>query len=464
MDELSDKAWSLMRETLDREMPVKSESDSRKPVVFWWLRWAAAAILVGLLGLLWLWPTVSADREIPVAVSSGDLPEEAVTDREASNTVVTIDKVSPNSKNNSASAATAGRIKQQRTGTDSHHTTGTSMDRKAEERVIGSLENEMPVAVDRRPEDEREGKINAGLSTLNTSDQENDATFGPAFDEFNIELEPRHKEATAVVVFPELDGFSPKAISPLDLEPLPLNRISHYDPKRPRFVHPEINAGLIAATSAGNLPGLMVEFRSGLLLHDAGRWTFQTGAGLHLQQDPFSVKFRRSGSNDLLSEQHDANAGNGGNANDPQPVASISQAVESRDVHLTSTYFDVPILFDWQFSRHFAVAAGGRMSWLLRSRWKSLATAESLGFSSDDYSLSLGNSRGLSIYQVGANNSTTTFVLNKFYASATVGFTYRPTARWNVRLQYQHSMTNQLESSVYEKTDRSFWLSAGLRF
>lgn len=107
------------------------------------------------------------------------------------------------------------------------------------------------------------------------------------------------------------------------------------------------------------------------------------------------------------------------------------------------------------------------MSWLLQSVWTQPNPVE-LGNSLDQsgYTLVTSN-RQLSFSQAtaGSNSSNPiSFLLNDFYMAGTLGVTFRPTARWQIRAQYQHSITNTLDNEVFTSPDRSLRLSFGVQF
>lgn len=479
IDELSDQAWIKMREMLDQEMPV--DGDSRKPIVFWWFWAAAAVVLIGTATFLFFRPVDSTQAETALAETSQELQEQTPSgpaEETEENTGIStiVPTTEPNNDRTISTQNTPATISNKQNTVETT-SAGLKQDHNAEKSialdhdqekdpVVASHENEVSEAELQNlsgPENEDSIALEEApvQSTKIIAEKENLQII-----ETNLPtVEPQQETALFT-----LEDLPEQMIAALELEPLPLSRINVYNPKRPLLLPLEVNAGLIAGLESGGITGGMTALRTGIYLHDAARWSFQTGIGFHRQQDPFRISFKSSGN---VSEAK-ADSPNMDNLNNYDPGQgpvfqnlSLSQVVATSDIDVSTTYLDVPILLNWQFARKWGIAAGGRLSWLMATRWKDSSTQESLGIigSGADFSLALSNSnRQFAVYRVGNNNVPTTLVLNKFYASGTFGLTFRPAARWNLRLQYQHSLTNQLDNAVYQKTDRSLWLSAGLRF
>jgi hypothetical protein len=444
-----------MREMLDQEMPV--DGKSRKPIVFWWYWMAAAAVLVGAIGLFWLLPPEKPELGAMLVPLAG---EQQLT---AGNEV-------PDTPAELAPAATEpalARMEETPLSPSENHRPSERQDREMTAMSGVDTQESGPLAEeDLASAPEAATDIPDDLTTL-SKEVISSVEAAETLSENPVLTNPQSPGPQLRAAF-TLDQLPKPLIAALDQKPLPLSRINGYNPKKPLLVPLEINAGLIAGLNSGAIQGGMTELRSGIYLHNAARWSFQTGIGLHLQREPFRISFKTSGSEVEADAAESPGPGNP-TTSDPGQITdfySLSKAVATSDIDLQTLYLDVPLLFDWQFSRHWSVSAGGRMSWLLSTVWKASRNDESLNFSGGaGFDLALSNSsRQYAIYPLGSNNVPTTLVLSDFYASGTLGLTYRPNTRWNLRLQYQHSLTNQLDNSVYQKTDRSLWLSAGLRF
>lgn len=473
IDELSDQAWTQMREMLDQEMPVKG--NSRKPAAFWWFWMAAAVLLIGTVGFLWLRPAGSSNLNGLEANSLNENQEQLITAQHQLETLADKEEKLSQKEELIKSDETTSAGAQMAAVTPTRSSTSLPASQKKEGgsireagtgeivRVENSANRQAPVVQDETEEiangpEEKDKLIGNEAQFGERPENEMEAIAEPSIKRATIEENPMIMDAFLVENLPE------QSIASLDQGSLPLTRLNMYNPKRPLFVPLEINAGLVTGFESGGITGIMTELRTGLKLHDAGKWSLQTGVGLHQQQEPFRVSLKNSASQ---TEADALSTPDVGNSNDPGQSAdfmNVAKAVESSNVDLKTLYLDMPILLDWQFSRHWGVFAGGRMSWLLKATWENINPNESLGFAGGALDVELNNSnRQYVLYQSG-NNAPTALELNDFFTSGTLGLSYRPSARWNVRLQYQHSLTNQLDNPVYQKVDRSLWLSAGLRF
>lgn len=476
IDELSDQAWNKMREMLDQEMPV--QGDSRKPIVFWWFWAAAAVMLIGTIGFLLFRPVGSSESEDALANISQDrqeLPAKADELRNSADLSNSTQSGEQTDSNIAAQEIPAKTFKNNKAVTTTKTNLDEATSRLGRIEIKAATESESSTVQLENERSEEQLKSNGGPENEENITQEilsqgeaniarNNSTQAAIVDPARVESGPDQAVFT-------LENLPAQTIAMLQQEPLQLSRINEYNPKRPLLVPLEINAGLIAGLESGGIVGGMTELRTGLFLHNTAKWSFQTGVGFHLQQDPFRISFKNSGNVSADRAESPTNMDNLNNYDPGQgPVfqsMSLSQVVASSDIDVRTLYLDVPLLIDWQFAPKWSVAAGGRLSWLLSTRWKETSRAESIsvGGAGADFNLALNNGKGAyAVYRIGNNSTTTTLILNKFYASGTFGLTFRPAAGWNIRLQYQHSLTNQLDNSVYQKTDRSLWLSAGLRF
>ncbi|PHN06607.1 hypothetical protein CRP01_09915 [Flavilitoribacter nigricans DSM 23189 = NBRC 102662] len=462
---------------LDREMPV--DGSSRKPVVFWWFWLAAAVLLIGTVGFIFLRPVGSSEINASLANGPAEKQErvaDTTTDRERTSTTSSTVGQEEVANERPDKQSEAGRtVAAETTGSRTPAAASSKKDAiievetTEERRISGSAfplaQNTLLTEDDQN--EETGGPLKNDQRTVDkTSNKENNSNKDQAVSESPADANNADRPLPEVEVF-VLDQLPGEEIAALDQEPLPLSRINIYNPKKPLFVPFEINGGVLAGVN-GNAIGLMTELRTGLKLNDAGKWSVQSGIGFHVQREPFLVSFRPSSQKDLANEQASLDS-----QNNSDPVAqdpgfnSVSEAVESSKVKVTTAYLDVPILLDWQFSRTWGVAAGVRMSWLQKTSWKGVSNNPNGSFLGAGLDVTVSNSsRQYVLYQYGNGNyaAPTSLVLNKFFTSGTLGVTFRPNARWNVRLQYQHSLTNQLDNPVYQKTDRSLWLSTGFRF
>lgn len=473
IDELSDQAWEKMKTMLDQEMPV--QSDSRKPILFWWFWMAAAVVLVGTVAWLWFRTPGAYMREGDLAGTAPTPTEELNTTRSAEPAATINDQTAMSiPEANTSAAAIDGGDQRESQVVPTNNPPSYAMDSEVPQ-VAGNTSGKGMAEADAGEEDEQIKAIALQSGPESEDDTTAEKTPRPAGAIAQEKISTTTAPEQVVVDNPTqekelfiIENLPALTMEALDQKPLPLSRINVYTPKRPLLVPLEINAGLIAATGSSGVVGGMTELRTGLYLHDAARWLFQLGVGLHLQRDPFRISRRNSNNRDQADSLETPNQGNP--TNDPGIIANnrtLAEAVASSETHLRTLYLDVPMLFDWQFARHWSVATGVRLSWLLGAAWDSEVANESLGFSGvgNNLDLALSNSnKQYTIYNYGFNNIPTTLSLSNFYTSGTLGVTYRPNLKWNVRLQYQHSLTNQLDNSVYQKVDRSLWLSAGIRF
>lgn len=462
IEELSDQAWGKMKVLLDREMPISGES--KRPPLIWWFWGIAALVLIGMLSVIlfqqsgtpeWKGNPLETTPALDQAVArpeSSDLATSEIMEEDPLEEISTLREAKASDLNAVTPASTTINQKAGNTEQDEITQENADLDRQAfnaktKEKVgstgidesIHQLGNEEPVA-----ESETES-VNPSTAVVPTAG----------------------KEESAKLALLELKSLSNPSIEALEQAPLPLLNRNLYTIKKTLLTPFEINAGLVGSFQGGMVSGLLADARSGLKLHRRGKWSFQTGVGIHYQEEPFSVDFQPSGSNDEAAVNSSQDQQNDPSTQDPESV-SIPQAVASSAVRLQSTYFDVPLLVDWRFAPRWSLAAGSRLSWLLSTQWKSPNNAleAQFGGTNASFAFNLNNAgRQFSIYQTDNNNSTpTTFLLKDFYASGTLGLTFRPHSQWHLRLQYQHSMTNLLDHDVFQTTDRSLWLSAGLRF
>lgn len=458
IDELSDQAWTKMKTMLDQEMPV--QTGARRPLASWW-RSAAAVLLLLALGFWVFQMKDGQDRRAQnlEVVKSNESPNRS--DRpEPDIGTGTAAVAEPNGREGEIPAtAQTGTTNSADVEAMNNQQQNKTLHRK-ETPTLQTIEREVAVTTS-EPNETTE-------AAPKPIDQNKIIAAGPE-DASSAEEEP---VKSTVIDAPAKERLStPFNLEPLysrtanllEPKPLPLGEINPYTPKKSVLTPLEINAGVIGDLQNGNFSGLLAEARSGLNLHTTGDWSLQLGAGLHGSKKPFQVRFVESGT----VAEADAGQDQQGITYDPSSNAvGISRAVQNSQVYLQSTYVDVPVLLGWRFSRRWSVAAGGRLSWLVSSAWSSNRDVLNSGSGNNmGFALSLDNSSNkFTVYEAVSNRAPTTFQLRDFYSSGTLGLTFRPHRAWHLRLQYQHSISNLLDSEAYRESDRSLWLSAGFRF
>lgn len=460
IEELTDQAWERMQQLLDEEMPVSGES-KRRPLVWWF--WAAAGVLLLLFAGWGLWPVgqqgdtgpnrLDTRAEQPVATdkTNSDTEERLENYTEPATAPATTEQLvagrvnRPNDETTSVATAVAPQIA----------TTSLPNSESSEETNI-TTESSAGISSEPGP-----------LASLDADD-----IPGPlaAAEEITSVISGEdNTDATLAQVHP----FETKTLPALSLKSLPLPplqpvQLSGYEPRSSSFIPIEGYAGLIDRSTAG-LNGGFVAVRSGLKLNRAGDWSLRSGVGVQLNDQPFRVDFQPSNDDFVTEEFADQGSINFDPGNSPQAVKrqTVPDLVAASNVSLRTLYLDVPLVVHWQVSPRWSLETGARMSWLLESVWRQ-PSQDQLGNSLDQngYSLETSN-RQLSFSQLSSSNNSSTevsFLLNDLYLAGTLGVTFRPAARWQIRAQYQHSITNTLDSGLYRSPDRSLRLGFGVQF
>lgn len=463
MDELTDLAWERMKQILDEEMPVSDGSS--KPLVFWWY-WAAAGLLLLLATGWWLWADISHPKS-----ENNDLKAEAeqpvVIESEANGTA--------NHPDNYTDLSISANSDQETTAREVRSSGKASPSSSPSVGVDNAvMQRDQPTALTLQMSirlNDVEEVTNEDPALNQTVLDEMEAT-GPAISRTETGGDPSGDEAMSEFVAPvpfQTTQLATLPLNPLSLSPLPLQRINTYLPKPPLFTPTELYVGLLSR-NAGGLNGGFIEIRSGLQLSDAGRWSIQSGLGLHMQQQPFTVSFQKT--NNLALDQvntaPDTAALDPGFGQQKEERQSITELVSSSGINLRTIYLDMPLALHWKANPKWSVETGIRFSWLLRSVWQQPNNQEN-GNSLDaaGYNLVLTEERQIAFAQSSTANSYTppiTFKLNNFYAAGNLGVIFRPSVRWRIRAQYQHSLGNTLDSGVYRSPERALWLGVGFRW
>lgn len=469
MDELSDRAWARMQDLLDEELPVERESE-RKPI-FWWT-WAAAVLALLLIGafVLYLPSTRTVDRN--VALVPGQQPSEilepqapapsgesllnsttATAETETSRALVA-EEVAANNEaaSHEADEGAAANVPQivarQRVSP-----TTTELKTKQKEANSRTTNNNQLLAT--RPHSAAESAAEPGTFKNGEADPSMSVASIPLAEERPAAVEITDREA---IIIAAIDGLE---TTELVLPPQSFDPQQSYHPKKSALLPLEANLGLVMR-QAGQLNGAFTEVRTGLRLGRTGKWALQTGAGAHLQAQPFRIDYQNN--EQALAAKADAaqdpNAGFAGNSNQ----YDLATSVASNEIHLRTLYADLPLLVEYRLGKRWGIEGGTRFSYRLSSYWDQGNQPESSLSGNNSGSLSLTSNRNNYVYQPTGSSQTTTFVLNDLFASATMGISYRPAPALLLRLQYQHSVTNLLHSQIYQTTQRAAWLSVGLRF
>jgi hypothetical protein len=467
IEALTDQAWERMRELLDQEMPVAG--GSKKPPVFWWF-WAAAGLLLLLTLGWWVWTDVSgtgtnsktfdnnADRPTVMDSQPAGKEEEQPENYTELTPAEIADAMAARTGNAPARAPdTRSSTTEVQAPTARPLSSATSVNQMTDKKT--TLETHQP---------KNNIVANRPLSLLHEQEKA-DQTIAEEELPFAVASaaeEPKPASARSDVFQTDLLPVSP--LKSLSLSDLPLPRNNTYLPRLPsKFTAPELHAGIISAEVPG-LNGGFVDLRTGLRLSDGGRWSLKAGLGVHVQNRPFTVAFQNTNKSldQAVTTPDSMNLGPGNGFNNLDQ-ATIPVLVSSSDIKLRTIYLNVPLLLHWQTGPKWSFEAGTRLNCLLRSVWAQPSTQENADLlSAAGYNLILTAERQIAFAQAsnsGNNRTPLTFKLNNFYASGTLGLTFRPSVNWQIRAQYQHSLGNVLDSERYRSPERSIWLGVGMR-
>lgn len=443
-----DAAWDDMQRQLDEAMPL--ESKSKRRIIAWW--WWAAGLLLPVASLVWF--TAQRDQPqleaLPIDLRGETIREEmptpkavAVIEEETTNTTQEEEKASevPSASAQTNPKSSTNKTKSRKEGPSTNHLTNTT---------ISTAQEVLP---NKTEELEKLTKQNSQEHKVATSkaqkDQIPDRNWLPALLPITP-LAPKNLATEDLVLGQEI--IPSAGVSNWALE----MGVSTYS-----FTEPD-----------GLFVGLNQEWSK-----SNRKWSF--GAGMHyrFQRLPFDSQNVSdiNISKDRAATSLDSSFGMGQDPgmeavldtdNNVVNFASgdsvISVPINQLDLVQKLHFIDIPLYANFKARPNFHLFVGAQVSFLARAY---LDITESRSTREQDLSASYNNIAGGSRVNWFANSGNTRLGANtadfqRLQLGLSTGFTYYPTAKLGLRLQYKNTLMSVYKDASIGTYDQ--WLGTSI--